>query len=96
MSFSAVDTGKAPAENAADDMAGWLPARLRLADYPQLKQLAWQVQGMDELTPREALGIYERNWRHVDEAALLPRERNLIAALRLVFGEADAPGAGGV
>ena len=96
MNFAAADAGEAPAENAADDMAGWLPARVRLADYPQLKQLAWQVQGMDELTPREALGIYERNWRHVDEAALLPRERNLIAALRLVFGEADAPGAGGV
>ena len=23
----------------------WLPARVRLADYPQLKQLAWQVHG---------------------------------------------------
>jgi len=85
-----------PADKGADDMAGWLPARVRLADYPQLKQLAWQVQGVDELTPREALGIYERNARHLDDAALLPRERNLIAALRQAFGEADAPGAGGV
>ena len=66
---------------------GWLPARVRLAEYPQLKQLAWQVQGLDELTPREALGIYERNWRHVDQAALLPSERELIDALRLAFGE---------
>jgi hypothetical protein len=51
---------------------------------------------MDDLTPQEAHGIYGRNWRHVDEAALLPHERNLIAALRLVFGDPDSPGAGGV
>ena len=96
MTFSAMAMGKEAPENAADDKAGWLPVRVRLADYPQLKQLAWQVQGTDELTPREALGIYERNWRHVDEAALLPRERNLIDALRLAFAGAETPGAGDV
>jgi len=88
--------GDEPSENKADDKAGWLPARVRLADYPQLKLLAWQVQGVDELTPREALGIYERNWRHLNEAALLPHERNLIDTLRLAFGGSDTPGAGDV
>ena len=92
MAFSAAAERNEPSQNPADDKAGWLPARVHLADYPQLKQLAWQVQGTDELTPREALGIYERNWRHLDEAALQPRERNLIDALRLVFDGADAPG----
>ena len=96
MTFSATVVGDEAPENKADDRAGWLPARVRLADFPALKQLAWQVQGTDELTPREALGIYERNWRHVDEAALLPRERNLIDALRLAFGGAETPGAGDV
>lgn len=96
MTFSAAAVGDEASENTADDMAGWLPARVRLADFPALKQLAWQVQGVDELTPREALGIYERNWRHLDEAALLPRERNLIDALRLAFGGAETPGAGDV
>ena len=76
-----------PAADAGADMKGWIPARIRLADYPQLKQLAWQVQGTDELTPVEALGIYERNARHLDEAALTPQERNLIEALRLALGE---------
>ncbi|MET0379031.1 MAG: helix-turn-helix domain-containing protein, partial [Spongiibacteraceae bacterium] len=34
----------APAAAATvDDMKGWVPARIRLSDYPQLKQLAWQV-----------------------------------------------------
>ena len=69
MTFSAAVVADEASEMAADDKAGWLPARVRLADYPALKQLAWQVQGVDELTPREALGIYERNWRHLDEAA---------------------------
>jgi len=96
MTFSATVVGDEAPENKADDRAGWLPARVRLADFPALKQLAWQVQGTDELTPREALGIYERNWRHVDEAALLPHERNLIDALRLAFAGAERPGAGGV
>lgn len=96
MTFSATVVGDEPPAKAANDKAGWLPARVRLTDYPALKQLAWQVQGTDELTPREALGIYERNWRHLDEAALLPRERNLIDALRLAFGGAETPGAGDV
>ncbi len=95
MTFSATVAGDEPSEMVADDKEGWLPARVRLADYPALKQLAWQVQGMDELTPREAFGIYERNWRHIDEAALLPRERNLIDALRLAFGS-EMTGAGDV
>lgn len=69
------------------DRKGWIPARIRLADYPQLKQLAWQVHGTDELTPAEALSIYERNWRHVDVKALEPRERQLVDALRIALGE---------
>jgi hypothetical protein len=69
---------------------GWLPTRIRLADYPWLKQLAWQVNGSNELTPREALGIYERNWRHVDTEALSVAERDLVEALRTAFaGDAD-------
>lgn len=68
------------------DRAEWIPARIRLADYPQLAKLAWQVHGVDALTPAEAWDIYERNRRHLDEQALLEHERQLIAALRLAFG----------
>ena len=64
----------------------WIPARVRLADYPQLKQLAWQVHGTDELTPAEALSIDERNARHLDMQALQPSERMLIDALRVALG----------
>ena len=89
-------TGDEPEPRPTEDNAGWLPARVRLADYPALRQLAWQVQGADELSPREALDIYERNWRHLDETALLPRERNLIAALQLALTGVATPGAGDV
>ena len=39
-----------------------------------------------ELTPREALDIYERNWRHVDAKKLSAHERELVEALRLALG----------
>jgi transcriptional regulator with XRE-family HTH domain len=74
----------------APSRAGWLPARIHIADYPQLQQLAWQVHGPQVLTPREALGIYERNARHLDSATLGPQERDLIDALRLALGDVSA------
>lgn len=67
----------------------WIPARVRLADYPQLKQLAWQLHGTDELTPAEALSIYERNARHLDMQALEPAEQVLIDALRVALGDSS-------
>jgi transcriptional regulator with XRE-family HTH domain len=64
---------------------GWIPARIHLADYPSLKQLAWQVRGANTLTPAEALDIYERNVRHLDLGAMNPAEKELLQALRLAF-----------
>ena len=60
---------------------GVLPDRVRLADYPQLKRLAWQLHGVDELSPTDALSLYERNWRHIDQASLEPAERELLKVL---------------
>lgn len=74
----------------ADDREGMIPARIRLDEYPELKKLAWQVHGIDVLSPQEALGIYERNWRHLDEKALQPHEQQLIDALRLGLGDNSA------
>jgi len=62
------------------------PARIRLADYPQLERLAWQFHAGSEVTPAEALSLYERNWRHIDQAALAPHERALIQALVASLG----------
>jgi len=89
LDFGIVPPAEKPGRTIDEDRKGWIPARIRLADYPQLKQLAWQVHGTDELTPAEALSIYQRNWRHVDVKALEPRERELIDALRIALGEQD-------
>ena len=64
-----------------------LPERIVLADHPQLRQLAWQLQGVETLTPQEAFALYERNWRHVDVAALHTSERELVRQLALAFGK---------
>jgi transcriptional regulator with XRE-family HTH domain len=71
------------------DHNGWIPARVRLADYPQLRQLAWQTRHTLDLPPQEAWSLYERNWRHLDQDALLPQEQQLIDALKLAFGDAS-------
>lgn len=63
-----------------------LPKRIRLRDFPQLKKLAWQLQGVDEVTPQDALDLYERNWRHVDRTALSDDEAALIDALSRELG----------
>ncbi|MCX8517370.1 MAG: helix-turn-helix transcriptional regulator [Rhodoferax sp.] len=78
-------------ENAAPsspaDRTGWWPVRISLSDYPQLKALAWQVQGTDYLTPVEAFDIYERNTRHLDKSALTQQEQALWDALQQAFGK---------
>lgn len=59
-----------------------IPARIRLADFSQLRLIAWHMRDdQDSLTPEEALNLYERNWRHVDHDHLDPHERALIDAL---------------
>ena len=76
------------AEMTGADRQGWVPARIRLADYPQLEKLAWHVRDAEVLSAREALDIYERNLRHLDLDAMTSGEAQLIDALRMAFGHA--------
>jgi transcriptional regulator with XRE-family HTH domain len=76
------------------DLPNWIPVRVHLADYPQLKALAWHVQGTDALTPIEALNIYERNARHLDATAMSPVERALLQALQAGLGKGLGQGLG--
>ena len=58
-------------------------------DFEKLPEegiIAWQLHGVDEVSPREALDLYERNWRHVDRAALTESEAALIDALSREIG----------
>jgi transcriptional regulator with XRE-family HTH domain len=64
-----------------------LPTKIRIADYPQLKRLAWQLKRSAELSPQEVLSIYERNWRHIDLRSLDSEEQELIEKLLVAFGK---------
>ena len=65
-----------------------VPRRIRLADHPGLRRLAWQVsEDLETLTPREAYGLYARNARHLVLDRLPERERRLLRTLQDLFGE---------
>ena len=73
------------AAQTSPERRAWLPAEIVLADHPQLRSLAWQVHGLDALTPAEAFDIYERNARHLDLEAMPPHEREVWQALQNAF-----------
>jgi hypothetical protein len=53
---------------------------VRIADFPVLKELAWNR--VDTYIPaEEALALYERNWRFVQDAGLSAEEQKLIDRL---------------
>ncbi|HEY2257655.1 MAG TPA: helix-turn-helix domain-containing protein [Variovorax sp.] len=81
MAVDIVAAPKAETEPAAEMAAAGMPAAIRVADYPQLHRLAWQLPEDALLTPGEALGLYERNWRHVDRTTMGRGESDLLEAL---------------
>lgn len=38
---------------------------VRVADYPGLQSIAWSLRDDAQISERDALALYERNWRHV-------------------------------
>jgi transcriptional regulator with XRE-family HTH domain len=71
---------------AQKPVAPQVPESIRLADYPELQRLAWQQPGTETLSAEQALSLYERNWRHLEDIALQPHERALILALVASIG----------
>lgn len=71
--------GREPAQQAAPAQPA--PATVRVGDFPQLRAIAWQLRAETELTGVEALQLYERNWRHVDQAAMSDEERAFVQQL---------------
>lgn len=65
----------------AQPTAHAVPNAIRVADYPQLSKVAWSLGEAIEVTPIEALSLYERNWRHIDATKMTPDERALLDAL---------------
>ena len=63
------------------------PRRIRVERYPQLRQIAWHPGAPTlELGPEEAFALYERNWRHVDRAAMTASEAALVRRLTATVG----------
>jgi transcriptional regulator with XRE-family HTH domain len=83
---SALGVELALADTSPPRQAAPLPQPLRLDQLPQLRQLAWQRGANEELSPEEALSLYERNWRHVDTAAMSEHERATLQRLVQTVG----------
>lgn len=62
------------------------PAAIRVADYPLLHEAAWSTDPDAKLSPAEAFAVYERNWRHIDHAAMGAKERELLERLTATVG----------
>lgn len=60
-------------------------ALVNVEDFPVLQDLAWNVH-RPLIAAREAFGLYERNWRHVDASRLTAKEQELIERLTRDFG----------
>lgn len=63
-----------------------LPQKIPIAKFKELKRLAWQLKKTNELTQKEALDLYERNWRHLNLKTLGRAEKKLIEMLLKAFG----------
>ena len=83
----AIESAHAQKNPEPKRFALWIPARIELARYPALAQLAWQVNSSAALKPLEAWGIYVRNAKHLDMQALQPEEKQLWQALKAAFDE---------
>lgn len=62
------------------------PTTLKIGQYPQLALIAWSRHPDDEITADEAFGLYESNWRFVDQDRLGQDERDLIEVLTKTYG----------
>lgn len=86
LSVLGLEFGVGIGDESAPAAAGSIPVTVRLADYPQLAALAWQVQGATAIPARAAYDIYQRNARHIDREKLTGEEAALIHNLAEVFG----------
>jgi hypothetical protein len=60
--------------------------QLHIAEYPQLRLIAWNRKDDDLIEEDEALALYERNWRYVDRAHITEKEQQLIDRLVVQYG----------
>ena len=68
-----------------------IPVVIDLAAYPQLRELAWQLQSTASLSPAEAAGLYARNRRQLNLEVMAQEERQLMEALDQAFRRVHVP-----
>jgi hypothetical protein len=54
---------------------------IRLADFPQLRLLAWNRPADSCLDDAEAFALFEANWRFIEHEALTQAEAELLQRL---------------
>lgn len=60
--------------------------KIRVSQYPQLRQLCWNRPDDAVVDAETALALYERNWRFVDQDAMPPHEQTLLTQLVAAHG----------
>lgn len=63
-----------------------LPRKVRINQYEQLMMVCWNRRPGDHIDEREALALYERNWHHVDQAAMSEDEKAFLQRLVTMYG----------
>ncbi len=60
--------------------------QVRVENFAQLRDLCWNRPANTVLDGRDALALYERNWRYVDKKTLTGEEQRLLDALVARYG----------
>lgn len=59
---------------------------LRLRDFEQLARVAWNRRAVRTVGARDALALYERNWRFIEPATMRRQEKDLLDFLVREYG----------
>lgn len=62
---------------------------VQVADYPQLQALCWNRRQDAIMAERDALRLYNRNWRHVNRKRIGEAELAFIRHLKATYGAAQ-------
>lgn len=62
---------------------------VHVADYPQLQALCWNRRQDTTMAERDALRLYNRNWRHVNRKRIGKAELAFIRHLKATYGAAQ-------
>lgn len=60
--------------------------QIKIADYTELKLIAWSYRPEDFLDEDDVFALYERNWAYVHQEKIEPKEQELITYLTHKYG----------